>query len=75
MSLLTEAQELARRPGGTCGMAILNERLSPEEQAELTEALASRVPAEAIARALSQRGYDIKYQTVARHRRGACACP
>jgi hypothetical protein len=59
MSLLTEAQGLSRRPGGTCGM----------------EALASRVASEAIARALEQRGHHIKYQTVARHRRGACACP
>lgn len=75
MSLLSEAQDLARRPGGTCGMAILNERLSPEEQAELAEALSSRVASEAIARALTQRGHEIKHQTIARHRRGACACP
>jgi hypothetical protein len=49
--------------------------LSPEERAELDEALASRVASEAIARAMEKRGHTIKYQTIARHRRGACACP
>jgi hypothetical protein len=73
MSLLTEAQQLALRPGGTCGVALLV--LSPEERAELDEALASRVASEAIARAMEKRGHTIKYQTIARHRRGACACP
>jgi hypothetical protein len=75
MSLLAEAQSLSTRPGSTCGVAILVRRLSEAEQAELAEALSSDVSASAVSKALEQRGYDLNYQTIHRHRRGACRCP
>lgn len=74
MSLLAEAQELAKRPGGTCGVARLVRRLSESEQAELAEALASDVSARALCEALAKRGYEIGKHTIERHRAGACQC-
>ncbi len=75
MSLLTEARIVARRAGGTCGVAVLTSRLSEAEQAELIEALESDVSASAITKALELRGHDIGHQTIGRHRRGQCSCP
>ena len=75
MSLLAEAQALASRAGGTCGVALLVRRLDETEQAELDEALASDVSANAIARALEHRGFKVNYQTISRHRGGRCSCP
>lgn len=75
MSLLDEARSLAKRPGGTCGVALLTSRLGGVEQAELAEALASDVSADAVAKALGERGHTISYQTIMRHRGGKCACP
>lgn len=74
MSLLEEAQALAPRPGGVCGVALLVRRLGPEEQAEFAEAIASDVSASALSKALSARGYDVNYQTISRHRARRCTC-
>ena len=74
MSLLTDAQALANRPGGTCGVALLVRRLSEQEQTELNEALDSHVSARAVSEALKARGHDLNYQTLTRHRAGTCAC-
>jgi hypothetical protein len=75
MSLLDEAQSLTSRMGGTCGVELLLNSLSPEEQAELTEAIASSVEGSALARALAGRGHRVPSQTIQRHRRGECTCP
>lgn len=75
MSLLAEAQALASRAGGTCGVALLVRRLDETEQADLAEALASDVSAVAISRALAQRGFKVNHQVISRHRGGRCACP
>lgn len=75
MSLLTEAQAIARRPGGTCGVSLLVRSLSESEQAELHEALmADSVSSKALAAALKLRGHNIAYNTIQRHRRRDCAC-
>lgn len=75
MSLLEEAQSLAKRPGGTCGVAVLVRGLSESERAELAEALASTVSARALSEALEGRGHPINQQTLQRHRTGVCSCP
>ncbi len=75
MSLLTDAQSLAKRPGGTCGVAVLVRSLSEQEQAELQEALESVVSSRALAAALEVRGYELSDQTILRHRSGRCSCP
>jgi hypothetical protein len=72
MSLLDEAQNLTRRPGGTCGIAIL--KAAYPDPAELEEAFASAVTSSALAFALKRRGYPISEHTIQRHRRGGCAC-
>lgn len=75
MGLLEEAKGMEHRMGGTCGIQTLLSRLSPSEQAELLEALASPVHSKAIAKALQARGHtDIGYHTIARHRREDCKC-
>ena len=73
MSLLQEAQGFVR-PTGVCGVKSLLERLSPQEQTELTEALASAVPATPLSQALARRGHNVSYQVISRHRRAACSC-
>lgn len=75
MSLLEEAQALAKRPGGTCGVALLVRRLGETEQAELLEAMDDPITSSrGISLALDRRGYTVSYQTIQRHRRGDCAC-
>ena len=74
MSLLEEAQALAKRPGGTCGVALLVRRLGETEQAELDELLDADVSSRAAADALGRRGHSINYQTIQRHRSGVCSC-
>ena len=74
MSLIDEAAELEHRQGGTCGVQTLLARLSPSEQDELNEALASSVHSKALARALQARGHEMGYHTIARHRRRDCKC-
>jgi hypothetical protein len=75
MSLLEEAQAVTASKGVPCSVATLMHRLRPEEQAELTEALASLVDGMALSRALANRGHRIAGQTLNRHRRGECQCP
>lgn len=75
MSLLDEARIVASPPGSRCSVALLTSRLDETERAELAEAIASDVSANAIAKALKGRGYDIFYQSINRHRRGDCKCP
>lgn len=74
MSLLTEAQDGRKRPGFACGIKRLSDSLSPEEQAELEEALTSTVDNAALSRALVKRGHDISYQVIQRHRSATCSC-
>ena len=74
MSLLDEAQALAKRPGGTCGVALLVRRLDENEQAELDELLDADVSSRAAAEALALRGHKMNYQTIQRHRSGVCTC-
>ena len=81
MSLLTEAQALSRRPGGTCGVTLLVRRLSESEQAELHEAIWARddtdrwsVASQAISDALKERGHVLPRMTIDRHRRRECHC-
>ena len=75
MPLLDEAKGLEARQGGTCGIQTLLSVLSPSEQVELLEAIASPVHSKAIAKALQARGHtDIGYHTIARHRREDCKC-
>jgi hypothetical protein len=74
MSLLTEAQSERKKPGFSCGVLRLTESMSPEERTELAEALASTVDNAALQRALQNRGHDIGYQTLQRHRSGSCSC-
>jgi hypothetical protein len=75
MSLLTEALELAKPPSRPCGVFVLRAGLPESEQAELDEALRSRVSANALANALTLRKHAIGYQTIQRHRQGVCSCP
>jgi 3-methyladenine DNA glycosylase Tag len=74
MSLLDEAQQAMTTKGTTCTVTSLLQSLSPSEQAELTEALASSVQSSALSRALANRGHRIAGQTINRHRRGECQC-
>jgi hypothetical protein len=75
MSLLDEAQQAIVTKGTTCTVTILLQSLSPQEQAELVEALESSVQSTALARALQNRGHRIAGQTINRHRRQECVCP
>jgi hypothetical protein len=75
MSLLTEAEALTSKVGGTCTVKRLLDRLPPEERAELVEALASEVETTALSKALLRRDVDISSHTLRRHRRRECRCP
>ena len=73
--LLADIRAEVRQPGGTCAIALLP--LTDEERAELDQALAAGkglIPATAIAKALTKRGYKINDYTINRHRRGGCSC-
>lgn len=74
MALADEARAHLSRPTGTCSL----ERLivsDPDLGAEIVDALADRtLTSQAISRALVKRGHQISGATVARHRRGDCAC-
>lgn len=62
-------------PGPRCGVAVLLASLDEIDQGDLSEALLDRsVKSTAIVKALRSRGIQIGDSTVARHRRGMCAC-
>ena len=59
-----------------CSVEAMVAGVTGDDRADLMDALADHtVPATAIARAMQARGFDVKGGAVARHRRGACACP
>ena len=75
MGLLDEAQgesKIARGP--RCSVSLLDDELI----AEIDEALAAVSPGSitiaGVARALANRGVEIKAHTLSRHRAGECSC-
>lgn len=62
-------------PGPRCGVAITLMSLDEIDRNDLTEALLDKtVKSTAIVKALRSRDIPIGETTVARHRRGMCAC-
>ena len=63
-------------PGPKCSIAKVREELDPHSMADLEAALASPiVTAAAIVRGLKALGFQVRAQTVLRHRKRECACP
>ncbi len=70
-ALETERQ---KRPGYRCSVCTLLTELPAEDAEALQDALRTpEVQGSQIARALQSEGYDIKQNTVTRHRRGDCS--
>lgn len=66
------AAEANRKTGPKCIMCQVLETLDAKDRAAVETALAGNLSASAIARALQSEGLQIRDQSVARHRRGAC---
>lgn len=75
MSLLQDiyAYRPAKMP---CSFISVMQQLDEQDRADLVTALAdTNVMTSAILNALKGRGFDVSKNTMARHRRGECACP
>lgn len=76
MSLADEARAANNRRGAVCSVRLLLQRSTPEDQAELLEALAdAEIQSTALARVLRARGIEIGADNLQRHRKGDCRCP
>lgn len=74
MGLLDEMKELAAKPT-PCTIQTISEQLDEGDRADLIAAFADpSVPYRAIVEALRARGFKIGGDTVAKHRKGTCAC-
>jgi len=62
------------RRGSPCTVGLLLADLSDDDARELRGALASGMQHAAIVRALTSEGHKFIASTIARHRRGECAC-
>lgn len=76
MSLAEEvaAVTATSRKGLPCGVATVLDALDAADRADLRTLLESEVAGVHIARALTNRGHEIKGHTIQRHRHGDCAC-
>lgn len=75
MGLMDEIkQEQDARKVSRCGVAVVMAQLSPDDAADLSEAMAGDFTAIAISNALAKQGFTVNYQVVQRHRKGACGC-
>lgn len=77
MGLLDEIkQETDNTNRPKCTVRLLIEGMPADDAADLTNALADPlITCAAMERALTKLGYDVKQQTLNRHRKGACGCP
>jgi len=67
--------QLSEKPGGRCRFPRLLTELESEDAEKLLQALpAPDVPHVGVQRWLNDRGIDIKYNAVLRHRNGHCTC-
>jgi hypothetical protein len=74
MGLLDEMREMAAKPT-PCTVQTISEQLDPDDRADLLSAVTDpTVPYRAIVGALRARGFKIGGDTVAKHRKGNCAC-
>ena len=75
MSLLDEIKNNRPRVGSVCSFQGLFKELSKADRDDLVLALSDlTLSSSAISRALVARGYNIRRDTVQRHRRRECAC-
>ena len=75
MSLYDEIKSNQKRRGGMCTVRTLMPKMAEDERNDLFVALTdTTVSAQAIARALQNRGYQISGDSIQRHRRKDCAC-
>ena len=66
--------ETTRRPGPRCTLCMTITKLPPADVASLQDAMDDKgVTSSAISRALVSEGYDIRSETVRRHRKNECA--
>lgn len=74
MTLLDDIGAAQRRPGPKgCGVSSVLASLDAKDRADLEAALADPTyQGQAIARALTARGFDVAGLTVQRHRNGVC---
>lgn len=69
------AQSHTVKAGSICVMRQVLDKMTKEEQAEVTQALDNPdIPGSAITRALKVWGHDIGSSSVYRHRRKECSC-
>lgn len=75
-SLLDDIRhENGRGAGPNCWVGQLLASLSPQDRTDLEAAFAdSNIQHSAIARALRNRGYDVKQSAIPRHRKKECSC-
>ncbi len=76
MGLLDDIEAQTRRPGGRCAVGRVLNQLDAKDAADLEHAIADEATytGEAIARALTARGHQLKGANVQYHRNGKCAC-
>jgi hypothetical protein len=75
VSLLADIEAETRGSGPRCTVQRILGEIDPAEVAELEQALDSdRYTGNAIARALSKRGFKVGPDTILRHRRRDCSC-
>ena len=75
MSLLTKIRSEVSGPSRRCVIYLAKQKLSPLDQKELEEALAIKIPAVAIARALKKElGLQVNGKAIAKHRAKDCSC-
>ena len=73
MGLREELTTSSRGP--KCGVRVTVEALPPNLASELTELINDpKVLASSLGRLCADKGWPIKQHTIAKHRRGECAC-
>jgi len=75
MGLLDDIMDEKPRIARHCSVEILLNQLEADDRADLETALEDvMIQATVIARVLDRKGHKLPAASIARHRRGACAC-
>lgn len=75
MGLFDEMKHEAVMKGPPCSVKVIIEQMTDEEQTEFAMACADwTIPGTVIAKVLQRKGFNVKAESLRRHRKGECRC-
>lgn len=75
MGLFDEMKEEAVIKGPPCSVSLMLQEMTDSDRSEFLMACADlSIPGTIIAKVLSRKGFDIKAESLRRHRKGDCRC-